>query len=196
KGARRLEDPRSAAVFLLLVPGALAAAMASVQALYWGWTAGTEEAFLKLVSGLWISRALGILTLAPPLLVAVTPLLVRHGLTHPEPSTKLPGGSEPQDWTWGEIIETAGLCLGAGLLAAVLVSQHISKGLPGWSLWGFSLLLVVWAGLRQGLRGGSLVAATSAVLALSLAALMNVSAADFSPLQGNLLAQSTTALLV
>ena len=88
------------------------------------------------------------------------------------------------------------MCLGAGLLAVVIVSQHISRGQPGWSLWGFSLLLVVWAGLRQGLRGGSLVAATSGILALSLAGIMHVSVFDFSPLQGNLLAQCSTALLV
>jgi signal transduction histidine kinase/integral membrane sensor domain MASE1 len=196
RGTRRLEDPRSAAVFLLLVPGAVAASMASVQALYWGWNAGTSEPFLKLAGGLWISRALGILTLTPVLLVVVTPFLVRQRLIHSESAAKLPGGNEPRDWTWGEFIETGGLCMGAGLLAGVLVTQHISRGLPGWSLWGFSLLLVVWAGLRQGLRGGSLVAATSGVLALVLAGLMRVSVADFSPLQGNLLAQCSTALLV
>ena len=46
RGSRRLEDPRSATVFLILVPGAVAAAMASIQALYWGWTAGPDGTFL------------------------------------------------------------------------------------------------------------------------------------------------------
>ena len=58
RGSRRLEDPRSATVFLILVPGALAASMASIQALLWGWAARPQEAFLPLASGLWISRAL------------------------------------------------------------------------------------------------------------------------------------------
>jgi signal transduction histidine kinase/integral membrane sensor domain MASE1 len=196
RGTRRPEDPRSAAVFLLLVPGVVAAGMAGLQATLSGWLAEPVEGLWKAVSAFWISRALGILALAPPLLVAVTPLLVRLRLTHPEPSRKVPGGAEPQDWSWGEIIETGGLCLGAGVLAVVLVCQHVQRGLPGWPLWGFSLLLVVWAGVRQGLRGGSLVAGTSATLALGLAILLKVSVADFSPLQGNLLAQCTTALLV
>jgi signal transduction histidine kinase/integral membrane sensor domain MASE1 len=197
KGTRRLEDPRSATVFLLLVPGALAAATASVQALYWGWlsAAGTEKEFWTLAGGLWISRALGLLTLTPPLLVVVTPFLVRNRLVQPEPPARLPGGSELQDWTWGETIETVGLCVGAGILAVVLgVAAHQSR--PGWSLWGFSLLLVVWAGVRQGLRGGCLAAATSGLLALTTASFLHISVADFSPLQGNLLAQCSTALLV
>lgn len=195
-GRRRLEDPRSATVFLILVPGAVAAAMACIQALYWGWLTGPVEPFWTLASELWLSRALGILALAPPLLVVVTPLLMRHGLTTQDKATNLPGGTEPLDWTWGEIIETTGLCVGAGILAFVLVSKHVYEGLPSWTLWGFSLLLVVWSSLRQGLRGGSLTAATGAIVVLSPASIMHISAADFSPLQGNLLAQCSTALLV
>ncbi len=194
KGTRRLEDPRSATVFLILVPGALAAAGASIQALYWGWDAGATASFWEQVSRLWISRALGILTIAPPLLVVATPYLIRYGLTRPEPAIKLPGGTAPPDWTWGEVIETTGLCLGTGILAPVLVFMQTRQGSPAWTLWGFSLLLIVWSGLRQGLRGGSLAASASAVPALVCC--LWYGGVDFSPVQGNLLAQCSTALLV
>ncbi len=146
----------------MIVPGAVAATAASIQAVSWGWAAGVHAPFWTLVSELWISRALGILAVVPPLLVVATPHLVRHRFTDPEPLSKLPGGNEPQDWTWGEMIEVGGLSLGAGILALVLVSLHIQQTLPGWTLWGFSLLLVVWASLRQGLHGGSLTAGASA----------------------------------
>lgn len=196
RGTRRLDDPRSATTFLILVPGAVAAGMASMQALFRGWAFGVDEPFWTLASALWISRALGILALAPALLVVITPLLVRAGLTRAEPPSRLPGGSEPQDWRTGEIIETTGLCLGAGILALSLVSMHIYGDMPAWTVWGFCLLLVVWTSLRQGLRGGSLAASTSAVFALVSAVMMDISVSDFTPLQGNLLAQCSTALLV
>lgn len=194
-GSGRLQDPRSATIFLLIVPGALAAAMACVQALSWAWMAGITHNFWSVAGALWMSRALGILALAPPLLVVATPFLVRARFVPPEPPAKLPGGTEPEDWTLGEAIETLGLCLGTAILAVVLVLLHVGQG-PGWTLWGVSLLLVVWSALRQGLRGGSLAAAASAVLALVVASVHQVTAAEFSPLQGNLLAQCSTALLV
>ncbi len=196
KGARRLEDPRSATLFLILVPGAVAAAMASIQALYWGFDAGAQDSFFTIASRLWISRALGLLTLAPPLLVTVTPYLLQFGLIPKESPQKLPGGNQPQDWTWGDIIETAGLCLGAGLLALTLVVMHVKQGQPAWSLWGVSLLLVVWASLRQGLRGGSLTVAVAGLVALGGASHYADGDIDFSPIQGTLLALGSTALLV
>jgi signal transduction histidine kinase/integral membrane sensor domain MASE1 len=196
KGARRLEDPRSATVFLLLVPGAMAAALASIQALYWGFDAGVDLPFFTLASRLWISRALGVLTVAPPLLVVVTPLLIRYGLIPKEPPQKLPGGNQPQDWTSGEMVETLGLSVGAGLLALVLVVLHVNQGQPPWALGGLFLLMVVWASLRQGLRGGSLTVVAGSTVALVAASFETPADADFSPLQGILLALSSTALLV
>src|SRR5207302_2974571 len=74
-----------------------------------------------------------------------------------------------------------------------LVTLHAGTGSTSWTLWGVSLLVIVWASLRQGLRGGSLSAAVSALLAVVFASPQD---ADFSPLQGNLLAQCSTALLV
>src|SRR5207253_3531644 len=58
------------------------------------------------------------------------------------------------------------------------------------------LLVIVWASLRLGLRGGSLVAGSATVLALVLAAVLSSDEALLVPLRGNLLAQCSTALLV
>src|SRR5204863_478641 len=81
RGTRRLDDPRSATTFLILVPGAVAAGMASMQAFFWGWAFGVHEPFWTLASALWISRALGSLALAPALLVVISALLLRARLT-------------------------------------------------------------------------------------------------------------------
>src|SRR5262249_41375179 len=64
-----------------------------------------------------------------------------------------------------------------------------------WSLWGVGLLIVVWSALRQGLRGGALVGSTAALAALSFAG-ANLPHGEWGPLQGYLLAQCSTALLV
>ena len=94
----------------------------------------------------------------------------------------------------GEIVETLGLALGNTIVAIVLVITQL-KG-PNWFLWGIALLVVVWASLRQGLRGGTLAAGIAASVALILAVHLDIDASAFSPLQGNLLAQCSTALLV
>ncbi|MFO0967483.1 MAG: ATP-binding protein [Gemmataceae bacterium] len=195
KGARRLEDPRSATVFLIVVPGLVAALFALAQALEWRLADVSRDDFGSLIGALWISRILGLLTLAPFLLVGVTPIVVRLRMTRPEPKQSLPGGAAPDDWTIGEALETAGLCLGSGILTTVLVAMKAEGG-SAWTLWGLSLLLVVWASLRQGLRGGALVALVGGVAALALATHLGLRAATFSPLQGNILAQCSTALLV
>src|SRR5262249_44336439 len=74
--------------------------------------------------------------------------------------------------------------------------MRIGQAMPDIALWGFSLLLVVWASVRQGLRGGALAAFTGSFPALILADYLGVSPAAFSPLQGNILAQCSAALLI
>ena len=59
------------------------------------------------------------------------------------------GGSLPQDWTFGDAVETAGLVLGNSIFAIVLVVTQYHQG-PNWNLWGIALLVVVWASLRPG----------------------------------------------
>jgi PAS domain S-box-containing protein len=197
KGSRGLEDPRSATSFLIIVPGALSALFALAQTLAWmAQTPAPTQGFWELASTLGISRTLGVLTLAPLLLVWGTPGLRRWGAIEPPKSTQrsvLP--VEPAD-DWGEAIELLGLGLGNVILTLALVTMQITRGYPGWGLWGVSLLLVVWTSLRQGLRGGVLVAGIGSILGLCIATILGASAPDLTPLQGNLLAQCSTALLV
>ncbi|MCI0376373.1 MAG: MASE1 domain-containing protein, partial [Gemmataceae bacterium] len=190
-GRRRLDDPRSATVFLLLVPGVVSAAFAGLHALFL-----PDPDYWRPAGGIWIARALGTLVLVPPLLVYLTPWLLRQHMVEPDPPSRFPGGKEPDDWTWGEIIETGGLCLAAGILGPVLLVFQVQLGMPGWALSGVSLLVVVWAALRQGLRGGAMAASVNALLVLIPTWFLGFSAAQFSPLQGNLLGQCSTVLLV
>ncbi len=194
-GSRQLDDPRSATLFLIVVPGLVQGLLACLQALVWKWTDpfNTTE-WAHAAGSIWISHALGSLIPVPVLLVVVSPWLLRHRWLNPDPPRHKPGGSLPQDWTTGEIIETAGLTLGNSIFAIVLVLTRRQE--PNFVLWGIALLVVVWASLRQGLRGGTLTAGIGASLALTLAVIKEFTAADFSPLQGNLLAQCSTALLV
>ncbi|HXG11244.1 MAG TPA: PAS domain S-box protein [Gemmataceae bacterium] len=197
RGTRRLVDPRSAILFVFLVPGLTAGLFALLRALPL-WLIGAEAVGLgQLAVMIWISRALGIMSLAPALLVVVTPWLVRHGLAAEEmprdPQQR--GFPEPTRLLRGDVIELAGLALGAGLLGLLLVHSHGKEG-SGWQLWGVALLIIVWASMRQGLRGGTLAAAAAAVVPLTLVALQGRAGQAELLLQENLLAQGGAALLV
>jgi PAS domain S-box-containing protein len=103
----------------------------------------------------------------------------------------------------GDWLEIAGLAFGASVLCLLLGSLHGRRDLLGWQLWGVQLLLIAWASVRQGLRGGTLVAATAAVAAswLPLVVRAFVPPANedilFRPLlQAHLLAQYSAAVLV
>jgi PAS domain S-box-containing protein len=199
RGSRRLDDPRSAVLFLILVPGVLAADFAVLQAFVLS-LRGAEPSVWVLAGALWRARALGILVLAPPLLVTLTPVWMQLGLIAQEPRRR-PGDFAPTDWTWGESIEIAGLSITAGILGILLAVFHSQQDVTNWHLWGMSLLVIVWAGLRQGLRGGTLAAATGALMALLTASGMEGSGMPqllerLVPLQGNLLAQASAAVLV
>jgi|GEM_PF-1646372 len=196
KGSRWLDDPRSATVYLLIVPGGMTAAAACVQALLWR-ALGPEPAvsLWTLAGMLGISRALGLLALAPALLVLATPLLSRARWVKVPPA-RTPYDSSTAASRWGERIELAGLSLGNAILTLSLVFLQIERGFPGWTLWGISLLFVVWSSLRHGLHGGIVTATVGSLTALMTATWLRAEAADFSPLQGNLLAQISTALLV
>ena len=67
--------------------------------------------------------------------------------------------------SWGDALELFGLAAGAGALTWLAVRNGRTQ-MVSWQLWGAPLLLIVWASLRQGLRGGMLVAAVSAALPL------------------------------
>ena len=72
----------------------------------------------------------------------------------------------------------------------------------GWQLWGVQTLLIVWASLRQGLRGGTIVAAAATVLPLLARRFWPLPSSGvedpyFLPLlQAHLVAQCSVALLV
>jgi PAS domain S-box-containing protein len=193
-GRRRLDDPRSAMLFLLLVVGLLAGVFGLAHALV-GLCFGAGESLGTLLGNSWRASALGVLVLVPPLLVGLTPVWQERGLTQPEPRR---GGdvAAPRDWTVGEAVEVAGLALAASVLDIALAVMHAHTGLTSWHLWGLSLLVVVWASLRQGLRGGALAAGMAAVLSLLVAASLGAVPEQLNPLQGSLLAQCSAALLV
>src|SRR5262249_37684314 len=147
--------------------------------------------FWAQAAALWIARSLGILVLTPALLVTITPLLVRFHLTPPEKADR---GLHLADWTVGEAIEIVGLSLGAMILGLVLAVWQVRAESISLHLWGVNLLLVVWAGLRQGLRGGALVAGSGSLIAL--VAVSVGQAQGINSFQGLMLAQCSTALLV
>src|SRR4029077_17579927 len=99
-------------------------------------------------------------------------------------------------WTTGEVLEIANLSFAAALLGVVLAVLHSQSESTNWHLWGMLLLVIVWASLRLGLRGGCAAAAAATVLGLAVGAALSADPALLAPLRGNLLAQCCTALLI
>jgi PAS domain-containing protein len=190
RASRWLEEPRSSVLFLILVPGFVDLAAAAVQAL---WTGTDPEAgFAQRFGMLWISRALGVLVLVPFLWVVVTPLCQHFRFlddVKPKPFSL-------HIWTLGEGLELFGLIFGNGVLAIIQLVLHQRKEFAVWPMWGLALLLVIWSAIRQGLRGGAATSFVGCVVALWLAQLSHTGPGEFSPLQGYLLSQCSTALLV
>ena len=99
-------------------------------------------------------------------------------------------------WTTGDLLETLGLATGAAILSEMLAVLHVDEPTTHWHWWGVLLLVIVWASLRLGLRGGSVVAGLATLLALGVAALRTDNAEVVNPLRANLVAQCCTALLI
>jgi PAS domain S-box-containing protein len=214
RGSRRLADPRSATQFIFLVPGVVAGASALLRAAGVGALAGVGLGVTDpvqvggpwLVVLFWLARALGVLVVAPPLLVALTPWLTRRGLVRREGELAgIAAGAEQGTLCWGDWLETAGLAAGASILCLMLGGLHGRRELLGWQLWGIQILLIVWASLRQGLRGGTVVAGAASAAALlgrqfitqALGREGGAEDALFGPLlQAHLLAQCAAAVLV
>jgi PAS domain S-box-containing protein len=216
RGSRRLVDPRSATQFVMLVPILAASAVALVRttlAQVVGLVVPGADSVGGLFLGLWLEHALGLMVVAPPLLVLGTPWLLRYGLIPrslqadrlglPSAPVALPGGAIAPDSvssnTWGEWLELAGLAFGASVLCLLLSGLQGRRELLGWQLWGVQLLLILWASLRQGLRGGTLVAAVAAAVPLVVRQVRPPAGEDAlfpSLLQAHLLAQCGAAVLV
>ena len=197
RGSRNLGDPRSAILFLFIVVVGVLGGFAVLRALLWWLATPNDWPFWKWFLWHWLGRGLGILTMAPPLLAAVTPWLVRQHLAvievFDDHHFQQRGHIGVDRINRGDWIEIAGLTLGASVLGLILGWTH--KEVSGWQLWGSPLLLIVWASLRQGLRGGTIVAGAAAAFPLFV---LGGREHDFSMmlLQGNLLAQCATGLLV
>ncbi len=192
KGSREIDDPQSAVLFLVLIPGGVAAAAAGANAYVVHALHDEASSFVRLFGEFWIRDLLSFLVITPFLVVNVTPFLRRAGLVPQSTSKPLADVL----WTWGESIELTGLALGNLMLSFIQVYLHVELGNSAWPLWGISLLLVVWSSIRQGLRGGTVTAFAGSAVALLWASANDVTPAAFSPLQGNLLAQCSIALLV
>jgi PAS domain-containing protein len=190
-GARGLGDPRSAVLFLLLAPGLAAAAGVAARAAVAALSGG-DGAFV----GPWLAEALGVAVLAPPLLVGATPALARRGLALPEvvaAEEASERGDAADAPARGDVVEIVGLAVGAAGLGLVLAALAGRRDLAGWQGWGAPLLLVVWAALRQGLRGGTAVAAAAAAVPLLF---VRPGGDAARALQTDLLTQCAVALLV
>jgi signal transduction histidine kinase len=207
RGSRRLGDPRSATLFLLLVPALTAGAFAAPLALA-AWRLEPQHGqLLRWLGMYWLSHALGILAVAPPLLVTLTPWLVRHGLARPEPPAQAADAEEPRRMSWADVVEVGVVAALLAVLSLLQAYQNAHQNIAGWQLWGLPLLVIVWASLRHGLRGGT-VMASSAVGTPLLAGLLFGGGHSLTPfqefeqlipiqpiLQANLLAECSTALL-
>jgi PAS domain S-box-containing protein len=228
-GSRRLADPRSATLFVFTVPGLVALASALARTLVaWAIDPASDWFGLgRVLTQFYLDRALGMVIFTPPLLVLATGSLVRRGLVPSQQRHKLGQGSartarsfvprsptgageslsprilEEERASLGDWLEIAGLAFGASVLCLLLSGLHGRRDLLGWQLWGVQILLIVWASVRQGLRGGTLVAATAAAAAVLLpmiaGALRPPPGEDilFRPLiEAHLLAQCAGAVLV
>jgi signal transduction histidine kinase/integral membrane sensor domain MASE1 len=208
RGARRLGDPRSATLFLLLVPGLVVGIFALPRGLL-AWRLDPESTSLpRWIGFYWLSHALGILAVAPPLLAALTSWLVRHHLARPEIPVQAADIEERRPLTRSDVIE---ITVMAVVLAFLSLRQAVITTKPdeaGLQMWGMPLLVIVWASLRHGLRGGTIMASSAVCAPLLVMNFVNrpVDANPFLDfarsldphrviLQANLLAECSTALL-
>ncbi|MBI1914440.1 MAG: PAS domain S-box protein [Planctomycetes bacterium] len=192
-GQPDLHDPRSAVLFLL-VPGTVAAGFAVLRTLP-VWLATAFGFSLPRVAGAWwVSQELGIMALAPPLLVLATGNL-ELGIWHWKKAGSSSNAKLQIPKAKGDWVEVAGLALGTTLLSVLIIVRNPQEP-GGWQLWGAPLLMVVWAGMRQGLAGATLTTAAGTVVSLEVLARLQPALSLPLLVQGNLLAQCGTAVLV
>ncbi len=196
RGSRNLDDPRSATLFLFLVPGLVVGCFAGLRALGFWLSDPAGQSFVYWLGSFWLSSALGVLGMTPFLLVMVTPLLCRLGLVRRGFANCDDLAVFSTQLTLGDCLEIGGLALGTSILGLMLLKPTAGQDMAGWQLWGVPLLLIVWASLRQGLRGGIVVTGSAAVFTLTLASFLSQDGTANSLLQSNVLAQCSTALLV
>ncbi len=207
RGSRWLDDPRSATLFLLLVPGLLALLTACLQALAWFLALDQVEPVLMLAGKFWLSGMVGILVVTPFLIVAVTPLLLRYRLVTLELPPSFFGEREAARARVGDRIELAGLTFATSMLGLLVLWAHVQGNPTVWMLWAGCLVLIVWTCVRQGLRGGCFCASVTSIVVIAAAQAVIAAAPSLEippgllaiaqiGVQGSLLAFCCSALLV
>lgn len=199
-GSRRLDDPRSATLFLILIPGGLCIGVACIEAIAWQLLRDSPTKFVLLTAELWLTQIVGIVATVPILIATATPVLLRRGLLVDDLSAALPRELGVARARIGEAIELAGLTsavIGLSLLHLWTMTQANSAS---WALWVSGLVLLVWICIRQGLFGGTFAAGVTAIVTAVAFQLVPISlearAVTQSALQGQLLAFCSTAMLV
>ncbi len=197
-GSRWLDDPRSATLFLILIPGGLCTAASFVQAGAIWLTAESPGRLELLAAELWLRQIVGVVATAPVLIVTVTPFLLRQGLIVGE----LPGATDvARDGSkFGERIELIGLTTAVVGLSLLHFWTVYHSNSASWALWTSGLILLVWVCIRQGLFGGMFAAGVTALVIVCVyqfLSLPNETRGRLqSELQGQLLAYCSTAMLV
>lgn len=194
RAPRRPMAPWTASIFLFLVPGAAAAVLAMTRGFLLVPPAGTS--FLSWAGTIWLSQALAILAIVPASLVSFTVPLARARFIDSELANGERNSGMPLRLTPGDAIEIAGLVAGTALLGVLMVVSHWHADTGSWQLWMLALLLIVWASLRQGLRGATAASCSTAITTLVLLSVSNDGSSLSFPLQGYVLALCTTGLLV
>jgi PAS domain S-box-containing protein len=193
--SRRPTEPVGASLFLFVVPGLATGAFAFVHAILMPGPANLN--FSAWLGVIWLSRAMAILAIVPVFLVTCTLWLLRYRLAIPEATDADRHHDVPVRLTSGDVFELIGLVGGTALLASLLTVAARQENGASWQLWMLTLLLIVWASLRQGLRGATIAAFSATVAALAPAVWdVNGGAGWAFPLQGYVFAFSTTGLLV
>jgi PAS domain S-box-containing protein len=193
RGSRWLDDPRSATIFLILVPGGLSAFAAIVQAFY---GSGPDIAWMSATAEFWLSRMVGILVVVPFLIVTCTPILLRYRLVDLELPPAFFGERDSRVSRVGDRIELVGLTFATSVLAVLLLWANLRSSDAKWMLWASCLVLIVWTCIRQGVSGGCFSAGVTSVVVLTTAQILEIPADKQSGIQGNLLAFCSSALLV
>jgi PAS domain S-box-containing protein len=165
-----LGDFRSAGLLSAIVFAAYLL-LAAIHALYLQLTVHPDAGFLTLSVHTWLAWSLGVLTVAPPLLIVGTRLLPPlSGPVDPAAGSAL--RAEPEGarrWSSREWVEGALVCMGCALLG-LLGFGIISSGgeARGWQWLQLPWLVVGWAALCHGAQKGLLAAAATAGLPLLL----------------------------
>lgn len=195
-GSRRLGDPRSAMLFLI-VTGSLTGIFGFLFSLPpWLLMPAPRPGLMDIVGDFWLAHALGIFAVTPPLLSALTPWMARRRLILPLAPADQDEMDGPRRVSARDVIEVGILSVGLAVLGLLQAIMRLHPELPQWHLWGVSLVVIVWASLRQGLVGGTIVASSSVSLVLLVLGLLRRNVPPDNFWQLNLVGQCGAALLV